>query len=279
MNLKKETKQKLQENSIEPDLEEGQHFLVHPATIQKITNIANINKQDKILEIGPGTGNITREIARKADKVTGIEIDEKFKPILQKLPENVEIKYQDARKYIINHLIKSKDPKHDKIIGNIPYKISEPLMHCLNYIEDIEVTVLTAPKRFISTVKKNPIYNSFLKIQKIKNIPRKRFYPKPATNSTLVKIEHRPSYRKSQNDDLFVRRELYLQEDKKLKNGLKETLIRLHQIKHQEQLTQREARKIIEDISLNKDQLEQRIDNIPKNLYKKIGEAVKRRDI
>lgn len=279
MNLKGKTKKKLKENSIKLDLEEGQHLLIHAAAIEKIINTAKVKQQDKILEIGPGTGNLTREIAKKAGKVTGIEIDERFKPVLEELPENVEIRHQDARKYVINHLIKPEDSKHNKIIGNIPYQLSEPLIHCLNYIEDIEMAVLIAPERFISRIKENPIHTAFLKIQEVQQVPRKRFYPKPATDSTLIKIQHKPDYKRDQDDNAFIRRELYLQEDKKLKNGLKEALIRLHRVKHGEQLTQKEAREIVEDMSLDKDQLEQRIEEIPEKLYKKIGRTTQKRDL
>ena len=78
----------------------GQYFLINQKIVQELVAAASINKSDVVLEIGAGRGTITKEIAKRADKVLAIEIDKSFKSDLDRMPSNVKIIYEDALKVL-----------------------------------------------------------------------------------------------------------------------------------------------------------------------------------
>ena len=121
----------------------GQHFLINGFVADREINIANISKNDTVLEIGPGKGILTTRLAEKAKKVIAIEIDKYLvNLLLKKVPENVEIILGDALKIDFHEL-----PKVDKIVSNIPYQISSPLtFKLLNY--NFRLAVLMYQKEF-----------------------------------------------------------------------------------------------------------------------------------
>ncbi|MBI2464075.1 16S rRNA (adenine(1518)-N(6)/adenine(1519)-N(6))-dimethyltransferase [Candidatus Peregrinibacteria bacterium] len=102
----------------------GQNFLINPGVLEKIIKAAELDKNDIIVEIGPGLGTLTKALAEKAGKIIAIEKDRDMIPILKKnlaLFNNVEIIEGNALNYI---------PKcHNyKIVSNIPYNITSPLL-------------------------------------------------------------------------------------------------------------------------------------------------------
>jgi len=103
----------------------GQNFLVNSGALKKIVETAGISKNDHIVEVGPGLGVLTKELAKLAKKVTSIELDKSFFPILKEsLGEykNIEILHQDALRFI--------PPKTKyKVVANIPYNITSPLIN------------------------------------------------------------------------------------------------------------------------------------------------------
>ena len=103
----------------------GQNFLTNSKALSKIISTAKISKKDHIIEIGPGLGILTRELAKKAKKVTSIELDYKLLPVLKEtLAEfkNIKIIQEDALKFT-----PPKTPY--KVVANIPYNITSPLIN------------------------------------------------------------------------------------------------------------------------------------------------------
>ena len=84
MNLYEETKQILKQNGIHASKSLGQNFLIEETVIDKIIESAKIEKQDHIIEIGPGIGSLSKKILEKAGRLTAVELDSKMIPILQK---------------------------------------------------------------------------------------------------------------------------------------------------------------------------------------------------
>ena len=72
-----------------PDPLRDQFFLTDEKILEKIVGFASIKKTDIVLEVGAGTGNLTEELAKKAKRIITFEIDNRFKPFLEKLPKNV----------------------------------------------------------------------------------------------------------------------------------------------------------------------------------------------
>ena len=115
-----------------------QVFLIDKAIISRQIRFAKLTKTDTVLEIGPGLGFLTLALAKKAGKVIAIEFDEKLVSHLEPLvPSNVVLIHKDA--------LKIELPKFNKLVANIPYQISSPLIFKLTkYDFDCAILMLQA---------------------------------------------------------------------------------------------------------------------------------------
>lgn len=182
----------------------GQNFLTDKAALDKITETANISPDDIVMEIGAGLGFLTELIAQKAKKVIAVEIDDSAISELKKLPyNNIEIIKEDILKLDIKKL--SEKPL--KIIANIPYYITSPILfHLLGeldeeipnkYISEIILTVQYEVAKRITADEKSPskeygllsiLLNYKAETSFIVKIPAKSFYPSPKVDSAVVKL-------------------------------------------------------------------------------------------
>jgi len=108
----------------------GQHFLIDRNILNKVIRTAQVEEKDVVLEVGPGLGEMTIGLAKKAKRVITIEIDSKLVEILKKKVTdypNVEVIKGDILKVDFNKLLnQEKDPV--KVVANLPYQISTPLL-------------------------------------------------------------------------------------------------------------------------------------------------------
>jgi 16S rRNA (adenine1518-N6/adenine1519-N6)-dimethyltransferase len=195
-----------------------QHYMIDKELLAKIVKTAEINQEDVILEIGAGTGNLTVLLAKKAKKVVSIEKDEKHKEILkQKLKhiKNVDILFGDA--------FRVKFPLFTKCVSNLPYTICEPLMWKFIH-EKFESLTLVVPRKFADKLigdnesRLKLLCDAFYHVEYIQDIYPESFDPEPKVISALIKI--------TQKEGNFFLREFFSQNDKKVKNALREILIR-----------------------------------------------------
>ena len=112
---------------IRPNKRYGQNFLIDYNIVQKITDSAGLTSSDRVLEIGPGIGTLTREISKKAGSGVAVEVDKKLIPVLDSTLShcsNIKIVNQDIFKYNVG------DDFLDtvKVIGNLPYYITTPIV-------------------------------------------------------------------------------------------------------------------------------------------------------
>ncbi|MCX5816812.1 MAG: 16S rRNA (adenine(1518)-N(6)/adenine(1519)-N(6))-dimethyltransferase RsmA [Proteobacteria bacterium] len=106
----------------------SQHLIKDKHMLNKIVRLSGINKDDVVVEIGPGQGDLTHCLAEKAGFVHAVEIDRSFKKYLdevEKTHKNVEIIFED---FLNISLSQFKTNNKIKIIGNIPYKITGPIL-------------------------------------------------------------------------------------------------------------------------------------------------------
>jgi len=215
-----------------------QHFLKDENILGKIVDAAQISSKDIILEIGPGKGILTAELAKKAEKVLAIELDEEFKLFLDKMPANVEVKYGNALELM-------SGVKFNKIVANIPYNITEPLFSKLLKTK-VETAVLLIGKNFYNILmgkdsKWSVIIPVFFDTQKIADVPNWFFEPMPRTDSVVIALKKR-------QQDLSLAeqiiKEFVLQEDKKVFNALAEAIVRT------EKLTQKQAKEKVSELKL-----------------------------
>ena len=122
ISLAKETKQILQENGIILNKNLGQNYLIDDFKRKKIIEYAKLTKEDTVLEIGPGIGTLTIELAKKAGKVIAIEQDTAIFNILKKRLEKEKI---DNVELINGDAVKVDFPEFNKIVSNLPYQISK----------------------------------------------------------------------------------------------------------------------------------------------------------
>ena len=112
----------------------GQNFLIDGSIVDEIIAGSLIGNDDFVIEIGPGMGVLTQELADIAAKVVAIEIDTRLIPILNKKfasYDNVEFINEDVMKCNINEIIadhRTKNCKSVRIVGNLPYYITTPIV-------------------------------------------------------------------------------------------------------------------------------------------------------
>ena len=132
-------RKELAEYGLIPRKRWGQHFLVDRNILNKIVQTAQIGKEDTVLEVGPGLGEMTLALAGQARNVIAVEIDPKLVGILRNktaTSPNVEIIGKDILKVDFRE-IADRDGRSIKVVANLPYQISTPLL--FRFIEEREV--------------------------------------------------------------------------------------------------------------------------------------------
>ncbi len=204
----------------------SQNFLVNAHIADYIVNSIELTKNDIILEIGPGRGILTERLVSKV-KVIAVEIDEELCEFLSvKFAKEIE-----AQNFVLlcGDALKIEFPKFTKVVANIPYHISSPLIFkILNY--DFKEGVIKVQKEFAErmvtkqgTKKYGRLsvmlyYHGHTELLKI--VKRGNFRPIPKVDSAIVKIIKEPRF--CADRDLLDRivRKLFEQRRKKIKNVL-----------------------------------------------------------
>lgn len=113
----------------------GQNFLINPTVCPKMADSAVQNGETAVLEIGPGIGVLTAELAKKAEKVVSIELDERLRPVLNETLnefDNIEVIFGDAMKLDIAEIIKTSfEGRKVAVCANLPYYITSPIIMML----------------------------------------------------------------------------------------------------------------------------------------------------
>jgi 16S rRNA (adenine1518-N6/adenine1519-N6)-dimethyltransferase len=242
-----------------------QHFLINMDVVNASIQAAQLKKQDIVLEIGPGKGILTNELAKHCHKVIAIEIDEHLKKELACLPKNVELIFGNALELISP----STDLKFNKIVANIPYSISEPLLRKLLKLH-LDCAVLLVSKSFYYLLsdkesKWSTIINLFFQLEKVQDVSKTLFNPKPKTDSVLMKLNPRTSALTAAEQLL---KEIVLQDDKKLKNALIYALLRV------KSLTKKQTKEVIEQLDLDKNWLNKRVDHLSNFQFNSLAEII-----
>ncbi|NLY19698.1 MAG: 16S rRNA (adenine(1518)-N(6)/adenine(1519)-N(6))-dimethyltransferase RsmA [Tissierellia bacterium] len=182
----------------------GQNFLIDGNIVRGIVSGAGITSEDIVLEIGPGIGTLTEELALNAKQVLAIEVDETLRPILaETLSEfnNVEIIFQDVLKLDLEEEIRNRfGDASIKVVANLPYYITTPIITTLLQ-KDINIHSLTCmvqkevARRMVAK-ENSKDYSSisvFLKYfgdgKIILDVPKSVFMPKPKIDSAVVNLE------------------------------------------------------------------------------------------
>lgn len=204
----------------------GQNFLINRDILNQIIETADLQKTDYVIEIGPGLGVLTQELAKKAAKVTTIELDIKLIEYLQKtLPENVEVVYQDALKFT------PPQTANYKVVANIPYNITSPLIsHFLQSPNPpISMTLLVQHEVAEKIIAKEPDH-TVLSLQTqlfatpkiIKTVSSHCFFPAPKVTSAIIHLETIDNPHPQAKKIISIAKRAFSQKRKKLSNTLHE---------------------------------------------------------
>ncbi len=240
----------------DPDLD--QVFMTDENVLSDIIELCDLKKSETVLEIGSGPGNLTEALAAKCKKVVTIEIDERRKDELEKKfsGKNVQIVWGNALE-----ILEKKSVRFDRIVANPPYAISEALIKAL-FRHDFISSILTLPSKFVERLAANPeedrysrlslFSQAFFKIETLLRVEKSAWTPSPDTSSFVVKL----TPRKPADSRELLLREMSLQDDKKLKNALRDAMSK------SDGKTKRSAMEVIRNAGVPKKLLDKKISEI-----------------
>ena len=212
--LFEETKYILKKYGITANKSLGQNFLINEDAVEKIVEGASISKEDLVIEIGPGLGTLTKELLDKAGKVIAIELDKRMLEILTdrfNLYDNFELINEDVLKVDLKELIDKnlevEQLKSAKIVANLPYYITTPIvMKLLEENLPIESITIMIQKEVADRITSEPGSKDYgvltintnyqADVEKLFNVPNTSFIPAPNVTSAVIKIM--PSIEKEQ---------------------------------------------------------------------------------
>lgn len=240
MNLFEETKFLMKKYGITANKNLGQNFLIDESVIIDACDSANINKEDLVIEIGPGLGTLTKYILERAGKVICVELDNRMIDILKErffLYENFEIINEDILKVDLHKLIKEEkngNIKNVKIVANLPYYITTPIiMKLLEERLDLQsITVMVQKEvaerliavpgeKFTGAITYSVYY--YADSENVRVVDKSSFIPEPSVESEVInlKIRENPPV-KVNNEELFFKliKIAFMQRRKTLVNSL-----------------------------------------------------------
>lgn len=182
----------------------GQNFLIDENILKKIVDIAKITKEDCVIEVGPGIGNLTQHIAEAAGSVVAIEIDKALVPVLKdtlKNYSNIEIINEDILKIDLHKLIRERFQNQTvKVVANLPYYATTPII--MKFLEGkvpIKSLTVMIQKEVAQRMQAKPgtkDYGSLsIAVQYYSDpsillrVPPSVFIPQPNVESVVVKLE------------------------------------------------------------------------------------------
>ena len=181
----------------------GQNFLIDGNIVRKIADAAEISENDNILEIGPGVGTMTEELALRAKKVLAVEIDEKLRDLHKETLniENVKVIYGDFLELDLEKIAEEEfGDEGFKVVANLPYYVTTPIIEklLLSKVNLVSITVMVQKEvaKRLAAQPGNKDYGSlsvFINYYtdcKYKfQVPSSVFMPKPNVDSAVVNLK------------------------------------------------------------------------------------------
>ena len=245
-NILEETKSIMKKYNIRANKSLGQNFLINSEVVENIINSSEITKEDMVIEIGPGLGTLTKYLLERAGKVLCIELDSKMVKILNdrfSIYDNFEIINADVLKINLNKIInenkKQEKIKKVKVVANLPYYITTPIiMKLLEEKLDIESITVMIQKEVADRLIETPggkntgaitytVYY-YCDSEKIMEVPNSSFIPEPEVTSKVIKMNLRdkPAVEIKNPQIMFrIIKSAFMQRRKTLLNALTNTKV------------------------------------------------------
>lgn len=206
-----------QESKIKPKKSLGQNFLRDVGIVEEIIRVADIGKDDRILEIGPGDGALTAHLVSRAGQVSAIELDAELIPRLMerfKESDNLSLLEGNILDLDVNQYVAEagfEDGKY-KVVANIPYYITAPIIRLLLslsvrperivlMVQDAVADRLASPPGKMSMLSCMAQYYS--DVRKEVFVPKTAFYPVPKVDSAVVRFMPKRAFDKDGDRKLF----------------------------------------------------------------------------
>lgn len=201
----KKIKDILQQQKLAPKKRFGQNFLINKNISEKIVKLTGVSPDDTIIELGVGFGALTFHLAKICKRVIGLEIDSgiiRYHLEAGSLPENVTLVHQDILQADFVKLAEESGARL-KMIANLPYSISNPLLFKLTgYKDKIEWAVLMLQKEVAQRLTAEIGTKDYgiltvrmaacASVKKLLNLGPQHFHPRPKVDSQVVKITFFP---------------------------------------------------------------------------------------
>jgi 16S rRNA A1518/A1519 N6-dimethyltransferase RsmA/KsgA/DIM1 with predicted DNA glycosylase/AP lyase activity len=172
-----------------------QHVIVDADVVRIVVDSAGIMATDVAFEIGPGPGTITDELARRARRVVAMEVDRRFRPLLERLPPNVEVRYADAAR--------ARWPRFDVLVSNPAYGLLQSIFPRLFLLRPARAVLLMGSVTSRSLVaapgdsqftRLSLIAQAAFEIEVVAHVPQEAFYPRPRTASQVIRLVRRAGH-------------------------------------------------------------------------------------
>ncbi|MBU5486207.1 16S rRNA (adenine(1518)-N(6)/adenine(1519)-N(6))-dimethyltransferase RsmA [Clostridium sp. MSJ-11] len=179
----------------------GQNFLIDDGVLKDIVKGAEVDKEDFVIEIGPGVGTLTKELLKEAKKVLAIELDSDLIPILkEELKEfpNFEIINKDVLKVDFNDLLKEEDSV--KLVANLPYYVTTPIISSLlkgnHKFKSLTIMIQKEVADRIAAEPNTKEYGSlsllvqyYCDVKVIRRVSPASFIPRPKVDSIVIRLD------------------------------------------------------------------------------------------
>lgn len=214
----------------------GQNFLNDSNLSDEILNVANLDKETEVLEIGPGLGFLTEKLIENSKFLTAFEIDDDLIPFLSKKfekKENFKLIHQDFMEADLKDFFKNK--KDVKVVANIPYYITSPIINkLLEYRENIDEIYLMVQKEVAERIASQPHSKNmsllthavqfYAETEYLFTVPKEKFDPVPKVDSAFlgIKILKNKKYESQIPEEKYFKylREVFSNKRKSISNNL-----------------------------------------------------------
>ena len=185
----------------------GQNFIINPGIPTKIVDASGVDKRYGVIEIGPGIGVLTKELAKRAAKVVSIEVDERLPPLLAETMagvDNFKLVLQDVLKVDLKALIEAEFPGMPvAVCANLPYYITSPILTALLEAECFQAVTVMVQKEAADRLAAVPgtrassaiscAVNYYATSRLMFTAAPGSFYPAPKVTSAVVRMDIRPT--------------------------------------------------------------------------------------
>ncbi len=217
--LKSEVKKLLRKYRLRPSKGLGQNFLIDKETIKKIITAADLNPEDIVLEIGPGLGVLTQELAKKTKRVIAVEKDRRMVELLEETIKgfgNIKIVHGDILKIELpTKILVRGEIENFKVVANLPFYLTAPVIR--KFLEStrcppLRMTLVVQKEVAQRICARVPDMNLlavsvqfYAEPEIVSYVSKKSFWPSPEVDAAIIKIQISKSKLQSINKDLFFK--------------------------------------------------------------------------